>query len=107
MTRIESIRETVETILKEAGLESHKVFLNDDSWCTSLFDTTTLQGLLLSIEDVYRHNATDSDVSVKIIIDNYVGNTGHYVYRGKPMNSSWSEKRIKNEVAKAIEAYRI
>ena len=112
MTRIESIRTTVETILKEAGFSTVQKltdrysvkFMKDG--LLSLVENKSV-GLELSVWEVFKHNGTEENVSVNIDIINWGASTGKYVYKGKNINSSWSEKRIKNEVAKAIEAYRI
>ena len=108
-TRIESIRTAVESLITEAGFDNYIVFKysDDTTWGTNLFNITTKEGLLLTVADVYRHNATDSDVSVRVYIDSWKEKAGRTIYSGKPMNSTWSEKRIRNEVAKAIEAYKI
>ena len=109
--RIETIRATVETLLIEAGFtkvqeitDGYSVNFSKDGLLSVVSNKSF--GLELSLREVFKHNATEENVSVRIDIINWGTNNGKSLYNGKNMNSTWGTKRIANEVAKAIEAYR-
>jgi len=75
-----------------------------DKWGYNIY-----QGLVLHLEEVYRHNATNENKSCRIIIIkwkyNGCANTGTTLAEFK-ISCNWKEKRIEQEVLKALEEYR-
>ena len=103
MTRLESVRQAVESILIESGLVE-----------TARCSTSTIFGQLKGFNRVYlevietnRCNGTEANVSVTIMVFQYKENkisSSDTLYQGKPIHSEWSDKKIRNAVGKALEA---
>jgi len=99
--RIETIRNTVETLLAEEGFSNVKIYANADRTSWIIGNNKTID---ISIVDVIRGNGADADVSVRLIVSDM--SNRYPLYYGKPITTTWGTKRIANEVARAIEAYR-
>ncbi len=99
--RIDTIRNTVETLLAEKGFRNVVIYANADRTSWIIGNNKTID---ISIVDVIRGNGADADVSVRFIVSDM--NNRYPLYYGKPITTTWGTKRIANEVARAIEAYR-
>lgn len=92
---------TREEVLARCGSQwysDHK--LDIDQWGCEI-----MNGYVVSLNEVYRSNATAENKSCDITIIKWKNNSGSVIARFR-VKCQWKDKRIEQEVQKALEEYR-
>ena len=68
------------------------------------YDFTRLYGFTINFEVVHRHNGTDANQSVDVMIYEWEASSGRRVAKER-VNTKMSNKSIANRIAKIVEMY--